>query len=216
MGGTLFLSAVDARPEAVQNTISQVLEARHETSLNKAQQAIGGFVFSSQYSMSDLQQQPNMKPAFLENLLGAQISLPHLAQRADFRKLALELLRQISPTQRISKAALDALETRDWPGNIGQLKKVLRVLVASAEQTIIRNANLRTDHALSGGDVAPCATSTQSPMRKESCLLIKKTWLETGGNISLVSRSLGISRTTVYKHMKEMTQVRVGMWQCFA
>ena len=167
----------------MQNTISQVLEARHETSLNKAQQAIGGFVFSSQYSMSDLQQQPNMKPAFLENLLGAQISLPHLAQRADFRKLALELLRQISPTQRISKAALDA----------------------SAEQTIIRNANLRTDHALSGGDVAPCATSTQSPMRKESCLLIKKTWLKTGGNISLVSRHLGIWRTTFYKHVKKMT-----------
>lgn len=155
--------------------------------------------------MSDLQQQPNMEPVFLENLLGAQISLPSLSQRTDFRKLTVELLRQIAPNQRISKAALDALETRDWPGNIGQLKKVLRILVASAEGPIIRNANLQIDHTLSGSDVTPCETCTQSPMRKESCLLIKKTWLETGGNISLVSRRLGISRTTVYKHVTSMS-----------
>ncbi|MDB4185009.1 hypothetical protein N9745_01090 [bacterium] len=35
----------------------------------------------------------------------------------------------------------------------------------------------------------------------ESCILIKKTWLETGGNVSLVSRRLGVSRTTIYKHL---------------
>jgi|TARA_B110000003_G_scaffold191530_1_gene190341 transcriptional regulator of acetoin/glycerol metabolism len=204
-GGTLFLSAIDALPKAVQDTLSQVLEAYHEPNSSKDQQAIGGFVFSSRYAMSDLQQQPNMEPVFLENLLGAQISLPSLSQRTDFRKLTVELLRQIAPNQRISKAALDALETRDWPGNIGQLKKVLRILVASAEGPIIRNANLQIDHTLSGSDVTPCETCTQSPMRKESCLLIKKTWLETGGNISLVSRRLGISRTTVYKHVTSMS-----------
>ena len=204
-GGTLFLSAIDALPEAVQDTISQVLEATLETRPAKGQQAIGGLVFSSQYAMSDLQQQPNMKPVFLENLLGAQISLPSLPQRTDFRKLTVELLRQIAPSQRLSKAALDALEARDWPGNIGQLKKVLRVLVASAEGPIIRYVNLQTDHTLSAGDMTPCETCTQSPMRKESCLLIKKTWLETGGNISLVSRRLGISRTTVYKHVTSIS-----------
>ena len=39
---------------------------------------------------------------------------------------------------------------------------------------------------------------------KESCLLVKKTWLETGKNVSLVARRLGLSRTTVYKHIKNM------------
>ena len=81
----------------------------------------------------------------------------------------------------------------------------LRLLVASAEGPIIRYANLQTDHTLSAGDMTPCETCTQSPMRKESCLLIKKTWLETGGNISLVSRRLGISRTTVYKHVTSIS-----------
>ncbi|MGB0170145.1 MAG: helix-turn-helix domain-containing protein [Paracoccaceae bacterium] len=39
-------------------------------------------------------------------------------------------------------------------------------------------------------------------MRKESCVLIQKTWMDSGGNISLVARRLGVSRTTIYKHIK--------------
>jgi transcriptional regulator of acetoin/glycerol metabolism len=37
----------------------------------------------------------------------------------------------------------------------------------------------------------------------ETCVLIKKTWVETGGNVSLVARRLGISRNTVYKHLEK-------------
>ncbi|MGB0690221.1 MAG: helix-turn-helix domain-containing protein [Candidatus Puniceispirillum sp.] len=32
--------------------------------------------------------------------------------------------------------------------------------------------------------------------------MIKKTWAETGGNVSLVARRLGVSRNTVYKHLE--------------
>jgi transcriptional regulator of acetoin/glycerol metabolism len=62
-------------------------------------------------------------------------------------------------------------------------------------------------NAISGGtqlkseELTPCISCSNSPIRKESCILIKKTWLETGGNVSLVSRRLGVSRTTIYKHL---------------
>jgi transcriptional regulator of acetoin/glycerol metabolism len=55
---------------------------------------------------------------------------------------------------------------------------------------------------MSGGEIIPCAPCAQSPMRKESCVLIQKTWMDSGGNISLVARRLGVSRTTIYKHIK--------------
>ena len=85
-------------------------------------------------------------------------------------------------------------------------KESVRILVASAEGPIIRNANVEPDHSLSGSEITPCEICTQSHMRKETFLLIKKTWLETGGNISLYKRRFGISRTTVYKHVKKLSQ----------
>ena len=33
-------------------------------------------------------------------------------------------------------------------------------------------------------------------------VLIQKTWMDSGGNSSLVARRLGVSRTTIYKHIK--------------
>lgn len=154
--------------------------------------------------MQDLQSNPNLSNAFLECLIGAQVQLPLLEDRSDFGKIVIEILRQISPKHGLSKAAMDALKSRAWPGNIGQLKKVMRVLVANSEGFVIRNATIQTDQNLSGSELTPCNTCSQSSVRKESCVLVKKTWLEAGKNVSLVARRLGLSRTTVYKHIKDM------------
>ena len=203
-GGVAIISNIEILPEIIQHTIIQLIEAHQENRFDDKFKSIGGFLFSSQYSIHDLQSNINMSAAFLESLIGAQVQLPDLKQRTDFDKIAIELLRQISPRHQLSKASMDALRSRDWPGHIGQLKKVLRVLVATTEGQIIRNASIQTDQTLSGSEVLACDACAQSSVRKESCKLIKKTWLETGGNVSLVSRRLGVSRTTVYKHIKDV------------
>ena len=97
---------------------------------------------------------------------------------------------------------LDLNETREWPGHIRQLKKMLQVLVANSATTIIRPEAIEGEQNMSGSEIIPCAPCAQSPMRKESCVLIQKTWMDSGGNISLVARRLGVSRTTIYKHLK--------------
>jgi transcriptional regulator of acetoin/glycerol metabolism len=145
-----------------------------------------------------------MSDEFLECLIGAQIQLPMLEDRTDFDKIVIEILRQISPDHTLSKSAMDSLKTRAWPGNIRQLKKVLRVLIANTKGQVIRNAIIQKDQNLSGSEVQPCSSCLQSSARKENCILIRKTWLDTGKNVSLVSRRLGLSRTTIYKHIKDM------------
>lgn len=205
-GGVAIMSNIEILPEIIQHTITQVIEAHQENRFDYKFKSIGGFLFSSQHSMHDLQLNMNMSAAFLESLIGAQVQLPNLSHRTDFDKITIELLRQISPRHQLSKASMDSLKLRNWPGHIGQLKKVLRVLVATSEGQIIRNASIQTDQTLSGSEVTACVTCVQSSVRKESCILIKKTWLETGGNISLVSRRLGVSRTTVYKHIQNIAK----------
>ena len=119
-------------------------------------------------------------------------------------KITKELLAQVSPKHHISKNALDALCSRDWPGHLGQLKKVLRVLVSTSDAHVIRNASIQHDQKLSGVEIGPCDACSNSPIRKENCTLIRKSWLDTGQNISLASRRLGVSRNTVYRHIKNM------------
>jgi len=195
---------IEELPQIVQNEIAQVIEAHQETDTTNKFVPINGFLFSSKASMQDLQVNENISDAFLECLIGAQVQLPMLEDRTDFDKIVTELLRQLSPSHSLSKAAMDSLKVRPWPGNIRQLKKVLRVLIANAEGQVIRNAIIQTDQNLSGSEIMPCECCSQSSVRKESCLLVKKTWLETGKNVSLVARRLGLSRTTVYKHIKNM------------
>ena len=201
-GGSLFISGIENLPLPVQKTFVQIFEARQECELGDYEHKIAAVFVSSRLSLQDLRTEHDMDPEFLDSIFGAQILLPSLAQRMDFRKLAAELLKEISPEHILSKPALDLLETREWPGHIRQLKKMLQVLVANSATTIIRPEAIEGDQNMSGGEIIPCAPCAQSPMRKESCVLIQKTWMDSGGNISLVARRLGVSRTTIYKHIK--------------
>ena len=204
IGKIISFKNIELLPTIVQNAITEVIEAHQEPDANNKFIPVNGFLFSSKEAMQDLQLNPNISDAFLESLIGAQIQLPILEDRTDFDKIVFEILRQISPDHTLSKTAMDSLKARSWPGNIRQLRKVLRVLIANTEGQVIRNAVIQTDQNLSGSEITPCECCSQSSARKESCLLVKKTWLETGKNVSLVARRLGLSRTTVYKHIKDM------------
>ena len=46
-----------------------------------------------------------------------------------------------------------------------------------------------------------CNNCEGSKFKKDRCILIRSTFLEAG-NISAVSRKLGVSRTTIYKHLQ--------------
>ena len=203
-GKIINFKNIELLPGIVQSVLTEVIEAHQEHQTKNKFIPINGFLFSSKVSMQNLQLNPNLSDEFLECLIGAQIQLPILEDRADFDKIVFEILRQISPDHTLSKTAMESLKARSWPGNIRQLRKVLRVLIANTEGQVIRNAIIQTDQNLSGSEVQPCSSCLQSSARKENCILIRKTWLDTGQNVSLVARRLGLSRTTNCKHIKDM------------
>ncbi len=45
-----------------------------------------------------------------------------------------------------------------------------------------------------------CKNCKDTKIKREKCILIRSTFLETN-NISVASRKLGVSRTTIYKHL---------------
>ena len=66
---------------------------------------------------------------------------------------------------------------------------------------LTKDANFINEQDVSG-KLATNADPAKA-VRGESCVMIKQSWKETGGNVSLVARRLGVSRNTVYKHVRE-------------
>ena len=62
-----------------------------------------------------------------------------------------------------------------------------------SENKVFYNKDLKKTYA--------CENCKDTKIKREKCILIKSTFSETK-NISVASRKLGVSRTTIYKHLK--------------
>ena len=113
-------------------------------------------------------------------------------------------IRTCSNEHTLSPVALRILRSSSWTGNFSQLKKVIRFAVSQASERIIRQEISEALSSFVKDDLQPCANCYSSPVRSETCIMIQRTWSDTGGNVSLVSRRLGVSRNTVYKHVKSI------------
>lgn len=198
---SLCLHNIEDLPLGVQRSLFELLDEWQEYNLSIRGSRLGGVFLSSKSPLQDLQNRQDMDQEFLESVLGGNISLPNLQQRSDFNRLSSELLREISPKHSFAAATLEQLRAQEWPGNIRQLKKTLRILVSNSETEVIRPDALASGFSVLQRQITPCTMCANSSMRAETCVLIQKTLMDSGGNISLVSRRLGISRTTIYKHI---------------
>jgi len=142
------------------------------------------------------------------------IRLPSLAERReDIRPLALHFLNRTNQANQrnvyLSPAALDALETHPWPGNIRELANVIERLVLLADGTVVAKAEverfLPQAAAESTAGVAapvPAAPSEASaaPLVREyrelhshSAQELQQALARHGGNQSRAAQSLGLT-----------------------
>jgi len=200
-GGTIFFDNINTLEPEIQQTILQIIAHEETRRENTDTTAIMAFLFASRHSAEN-DSQASFSDEFLETVQGCQITISPLAQRSDFEKIAHALMAEISPQHTLSKVAINYLKAMTWPGNIKQLRRALQLAVANADEMVIREDIQIVLASLGGVSIAPCPKCVNSPVRMETCVMIKKTWAETGGNVSLVARRLGVSRNTVYKHLE--------------
>ncbi|MGB1161724.1 MAG: helix-turn-helix domain-containing protein [Alphaproteobacteria bacterium] len=140
---------------------------------------------------------------FTNAIYGKTIVAPSLNQRTDFEKLAVAVTAACSSQHTLSRESLRRLKAQRWEGNFSQLKKVIRLAIANASGTVIREELDQSLETLTPGEgFQPCPLCEGSPVRAEMCVMIQRAWSEASGNVSMVARRLGISRNTVYKHIK--------------
>ena len=85
------------------------------------------------------------------------------------------------------------VQVKDWLGS-SVFMKLFQKQVTSTPNTEIKNTTPA---------YTPCTECYDSTLKEQKCLLIQKTYDQLDGKITAVSKTLNISRTTVYKHIQK-------------
>ncbi|MDA1044714.1 MAG: sigma-54 dependent transcriptional regulator [Verrucomicrobia bacterium] len=210
-GGTLFLDEVGTAPAPVQVKLLRVLEERELLRVGgQTSVAVDVRVVSaSNQDLMELVEAGDFREDLLYRLNVVLLELPPLRERRDdIRKMVDRFVRAASQEHgravaAIEPACYDLLMAQEWPGNVRQLKNVIESSVVMMRDTRLKVSDLRLNQGARkndpGGFVAP-EGMTLEEMEKE---ILVQMLTRHGGNRTLVSDKLGLSRRTIQRKIKE-------------
>ena len=197
-GGTLFLDEIGDMPLGLQAVLLRVLETRRVTPLgHDSDEAVDiRLVCASHQPLRDLVEQGVFRADLFFRLSGMTIALPPLRERSDFAAVVRRMLAEESPGRpvRVDAEAFVLLRRYRWPGNLRQLRNVLRLGVALlGDDGMLLPAHLPAEIR------AADAVTADAGLRGVQVRLARESVDRHGGNISAAARELGITRTTLYR-----------------
>lgn len=162
---------------------------------------------SEEHALDKVDWPQHIKMAFSQ-LTRMKLHLPPLAERTDFAQVAGFILSEISHGHQLSNSAVEVLRAIDRPQNLNDLAIQLRVLAVQCPLGVIREEAVERhlgdglhDGQLELGDQA-CPRCAGHTVRELKCLEINRVFRQCNGNVALAARKLGVSRNTVYTHIK--------------
>jgi len=209
-GGTLFLDEIGDMPLNLQSVLLRVLETRCVTPLASAEEIPIdiALVCATHRSLNQLVADGLFRTDLLFRLNGLMVSLPALRDRIDFDALAISVIEEEAAGRvvRLSAGALARLRHHRWPGNIRQLKNALRVALAllGDDEDLLTEAHL-PDELLEDvhSETQDRLTPASCDLRSTELRLIRDCLARHRGNVSAAARELGITRTTLYRKMRQ-------------
>jgi transcriptional regulator of acetoin/glycerol metabolism len=215
-GGTLFLDEIGDMPVQLQARLLRVLEEREVLPLggDEPVKVDIRLISATHCNLNDRMAAGEFRPDLYYRLQGLVFTLPPLRERGDRRELIRRILAEEAggATQiEIEDAALDRLDRYNWPGNLRELRNVLRTVLALREGQSITESDLpdvvrsgpslpaqAPSSALPGGssDLSPLESAERDALMRE---LDRHHW-----NITNVARRLKISRNTLYRKMQRL------------
>ncbi|MDF9895529.1 UNVERIFIED_ORG: transcriptional regulator of acetoin/glycerol metabolism [Pseudomonas vranovensis] len=223
-GGTLLLDEIGDMPLALQTRLLRVLEDRMVVPIGGEPQAVNVRIISATHrNLLERVEDGSFREDLYYRLNGLEIELPALRERSDKSQLLDFILAEEAGEQSVSlePAARRALLDFAWPGNVRQLRNVLRTLVALCDDGCIRQSELPAtivgaalrlpDVPRNSGLSEPplCGASPlrqgegESPLEdaERSALLVtleKHRW-----HMTHVAAQLGVSRNTLYRKLRK-------------
>ena len=175
-------------------------------------------VCATHHRLADLVNAGEFREDLYYRLNGLTLQLPPLRHRKDIIELAKALdARETSGSRPvdISEEVLQLFVHHPWPGNVRQMHSVIRTAIAMVDEgEMIERRHLPEDFlSQMERGTAPSAafmTATDS-LEKIELHAIQETIRHNHGNISAAARQLGVSRTTLYRKLKQTGLLASGV-----
>ena len=223
-GGTLFLDEIGDMPLALQTRLLRVLEEQEivplgsETPLKVSLNVIA----ASHRNLREMIARGEFREDLYYRLNGITLELPKLADRADRERVIHRALAAETSNGRPAAIEVDALQrlvAYPWPGNIRELRNVIRTALAICEGGVVRLIDLPREirevvYGAAPAPVAPVASATAAPAETdplETCAnplaaaersALLRVIEKCRGNMTHAAEHLGVSRNTLYRKMK--------------
>jgi transcriptional regulator of acetoin/glycerol metabolism len=215
-GGTLFLDEIGDMPLHLQARLLRVLQDRSVTPLGGGKTVAVSFslICATHRRLKEEVARGNFREDLYYRLNGLLLTMPALRERTDLAQLIAQIVRTEIGAARnidIGTAAMAALTRYPWPGNIRELKNVIRLAIAilDDDETSIGEQHLPEDLLEAVRDLEPAslpsAETSALPLADATRLAdiekqaVQKVLDAVSGNISKAARQLGISRNTLYR-----------------
>lgn len=206
-GGTLFLDEIGDMPLALQARLLRVLQERKVAPLGagEEQDIDVAVICATHRDLKRLVQDKSFREDLYYRVNGVSLCLPALRERAELSAMITLVLERLGADQvSLDKGLSELLAGYDWPGNIRQLEMVLRSALAMRDpgETVLGLDHL-TDNLL---DELTASCRQPGSIRESELELIRAALDRHQGNVSAAADSLGISRATLYRKLKQQRE----------
>jgi transcriptional regulator of acetoin/glycerol metabolism len=210
-GGTLFLDEIGDMPVALQTRLLNVIEDREVMPLgaSKVVSVDVRVISATQHHPLDLIAKGQFREDLYYRLNGITVRLPPVRQRTDSAELINKLLRAEAATGgiEIEPALMEHLVRHSWPGNVRQLRNVLRTMLAlrTGERLTLADFNeewfagAAAEEAPAGEIEAALDADGESVLSGAEREALRRMLESCQWNVSAAAARLHISRRTIYR-----------------
>jgi len=205
--GILFLDEIGELSLEVQTFLLRMLETKTYRRLGEKQErhADVRLLFATSRDLVRESEAGHFNEALYHRLNVFQIHLPPLRERREDIPPLVEYFLQKSGLgkvkYRVSEEAMQCLVNYSWPGNVRELRNVIERSVILSENDLITTRVL--PYELTGQQADAAATENRLTLRELEKIHIRRMLETCRGNRSQAAQSLGISRKTLYRKLKD-------------
>jgi transcriptional regulator of acetoin/glycerol metabolism len=213
-GGTLFLDEIGDMPLPLQVRLLSVIEDREVIPLggSKSIPVDIRIISATHCDLTALVRERRFREDLYYRLNGIALRMPALRDRGDARDLVLNLIREESRDRGgpigIDETAMRRLLQSPWPGNIRQLRNVLRTMIAMCEGDCLTLADFDDEWLTPGPTgIAAAADAIELDFEGDDVLgdaereALRRVLESCRWNVSAAAVQLHVSRKTLYRKM---------------
>ena len=207
-GGTLFLDEIGNIPLHLQAKLLRALQSRCITRVgdDKSIPVDIRLICATNKDLKQMVADGEFRQDLYYRINTFELHLPALRERTDeilplaemfIKKFAEKYRRNVNG---ISADAAELLKGHSWSGNIRELSNCIEKAVILSENELLTAADIQIVPARTTGSIEVSSTDTLEETEEKA---IRAAMAKFGGNLSMVAKSLEISRPTLYAKLKK-------------